>query len=205
MLQSVSNPIEDPVTDSNIHETEEQFEDDLESLSVGSSSYLEDAELIEVFSDDGSESARSSATDDLSDQQEFDYDLPDCDDEVDVDMKMFEPLYDGASITICGAYCALMEFKRACRLPFTTIDMLLQLLQLFCPSNNKLPRSVYKFKKFFEQFASSHQKRQFCSDCVKEFSKCDNPDCRSTEPNTLISFDPTKAIRRVLKSKSYSN
>ena len=31
---------------------------------------------------------------------------------------MFEPLYEGAHITVCGAYCALMELKRVCRLPF---------------------------------------------------------------------------------------
>ena len=101
--------------------------------------------------------------------------------EFDIDEKMFEPLYDGANITICGAYCALMEFKRACRLPFTTIDKLLELLQLLCPPNNSLPRSTYKFKKFFQQFSSSYQKQLFCSNCLVEFrgdqSKCDNPSC----------------------------
>lgn len=76
-------------------------------------------------------------------------------DEANVDSNMFEPLYDGASITICGAYCALMEFKRACRLPFTTIDKLLELLHLLCPSNNKLPSSIYKLKKFFTKFTST--------------------------------------------------
>ena len=106
---------------------------------------------------------------------------------------MFEPLFDNASITVCGAYCAIMEFKRACRLPFTTIDMLLKLLQLLCPPNNHLPQSIYKFKTFFEKFSSSHQKQQFCSDCKTEFrenqSKCDNLSCRHVEPSTLISFN----------------
>ena len=46
---------------------------------------------------------------------------------------MFETLYQGAHITVCGAYCALMELKRVCRLPFSAIAMLLQILQLLCP------------------------------------------------------------------------
>ncbi len=131
-------------------------------------------------------------------------DSDDLDEELDIDESMFEPLFDNASITVCGAYCAIMEFKRACRLPFTTIDMLLKLLQLLCPPNNHLPQSIYKFKTFFEKFSSSHQKQQFCSDCKTEFrenqSKCDNLSCRHVEPSTLISFNPEKAIRRVLKS-----
>ena len=47
------------------------------------------------------------------------------DDELDVDSCIFEP-----SITVYWAYCAIMEFKRACWLPFTTIAMLLNLLNL---------------------------------------------------------------------------
>jgi len=133
-------------------------------------------------------------------------DCLDEDEELGVDEAMFEPLYENAGITVCGAFYALMEFKRSCRLPFTAIDMLLQLLQLLCPPNNKLPQSVYKFRKFFEQYSSSHKKQQFCSKCDTEFkeneSQCDHP---FTEPNTLISFDPTNAMRRVLKHKLCTN
>ncbi len=53
--------------------------------------------------------------------------------------NMFEPLYEGANISISGTYCAIMEYKRACCLPFTTIAKLLELLQLVCPANNHLP------------------------------------------------------------------
>ena len=34
---------------------------------------------------------------------------------------MFAPIYKDANISLCGAYCALMEFKRSCRLSFSTI------------------------------------------------------------------------------------
>ena len=71
---------------------------------------------------------------DLDDNSEPDVNA---DESMDIDSELFEPLYEGASITACGAYCALMEFKRACKLPFPAMLMLLQLLQLLCPSGNK--------------------------------------------------------------------
>ena len=43
-------------------------------------------------------------------------------DEDCIDDKMFDPLYENANITLCGTYCALMEYKRACHLPFTAIE-----------------------------------------------------------------------------------
>ena len=93
-----------------------------------------------------------------------------CDDETIQD-KMFDPIYEHADITVCGAYCVLMEFKRACRVPFTTIAKLLNLLQLLCPSNNNLPKSVYFLKKFFKKFSSSYDRRCFCRICHTEFRK----------------------------------
>ena len=43
-------------------------------------------------------------------------------DEDSIDDKMFDPLNENANITLCRAYCTVMEFKRACRLPFTAIE-----------------------------------------------------------------------------------
>lgn len=185
------------------------FVTDCVTNSSSFTSFDADAESVQSFgssdddADDYSDSSLSSATGDPIDLQFTDSD--DLDEELAIDEGMFEPLYDNARVTVCGAYCALMEFKRACRLPFTTIAMLLQLLQLLCPPNNSLPQSIYKLRKFFEKFSSPHQKHRFCSDCktkLKETqSQCDDPSCRHIEPSTLIDFDPTKAIRRVLKSK----
>jgi len=131
------------------------------------------------------------------------------DEEVLIDDDFWEPVYEGANISTVGAYCAIMEFKRACRLSFSTIAMLLQLLQLLCPSNNKLPKSVYYFKKFFQGQSNSFQRRQFCSNCKTEYQDgqklCNNSECNSLEPDTLITFDYKKAIRRVLKRKSGVN
>ena len=83
--------------------------------------------------------------------------------EVEIEEDMFKPLYDGAGISVCGAYCAIMEFKRACRLPFTAVSMLLQLLQLLCPAD-KLPRSLC-VEKFFQRHSSKHTKLKYCCHC----------------------------------------
>ena len=126
----------------------------------------------------------------------------DADESMEVDFNLFEPLYDGANITVCGAYCAIMEFKRACKLPFSVILMLLQLLQLLCPPGSKLPQSIYILKKFFQKHSSRHKRRLFCPDCHTELTgkqqKCTNAECQGKEPNYLITL---RAISNILRSK----
>ena len=123
-----------------------------------------------------------------------------------IDPQMFTPIYDNASISVCGAICAIMEFKRSCRLSFSCIAKLLQLLQLLCPASNCLPQSVYAIKKFFRKFSSLSTIRQFCSNCEEELSsvqpKCDKVLCKKFEANSLISFSTINAIKRIMKSKS---
>lgn len=125
-------------------------------------------------------------------------------DEVPIEQDMFEPLYPGARITVCGAYCAIMEFKWVCKLPFTAIAMLLQLFQLLCPLENKLPRSVYMF---FQRYATPHTKRLFCASCSEELKgnqkHCRNASCPRQEPNSLIHIPSDRALRRIVTSKQY--
>ena len=125
--------------------------------------------------------------------------------EIEVDRDMFEPLYPGASISVCGAYCAILEFKRVCRLPFTAIAMLLRLLQLLCPPQNRLPPSVYMLKKFFQRYTTTYTKRLFCATCNQEIplrqKKCSNAGCPSLEPNTLIHIPSDKALQRIVTSE----
>ena len=54
-----------------------------------------------------------------------------------------------AMLRLHSELCTIMEFKRFCRLPFSAIEKLLQLLQLLCPPNNILPQNLYEAKKFF--------------------------------------------------------
>ena len=127
-------------------------------------------------------------------------------DSEEIDPQMFTPIYDNASISVCGAICAIMEFKRSCRLSFSCIAKLLQLLQLLCPASNCLPQSVYAIKKFFRRFSSPSTIRRFCSNCEEELSsvqpKCDKVLCKKFEANSLISFSTINAIKRIMKSKS---
>ena len=119
--------------------------------------------------------------------------------------ELFEPIYENAKITLCGAYCAIMEFKRVCRLPFSSLAMLLQLLQMLCPPGNNLPRTVYAFKKIFCKASPSKETHCFCADCNVQFREgqkfCDNTACRKRESSKLIHFDITGAMKRVLLSK----
>ncbi len=51
---------------------------------------------------------------------------------------LFQPLCDNATISLCVAFCAILEFKRACRLPFSTIHMFFNYFSCYVP-----PITVY--------------------------------------------------------------
>ena len=117
---------------------------DVDSETVDESSEMD--ESSESRTDIHLNSTSSSSSEADTDIEENSIDLySEEEDEMKLDDELLGPVYDGSKVTVLGAYCAIMEFKRACRLPFTAIAMLLQLLQLLCPSVNKLPRSVYVF------------------------------------------------------------
>lgn len=165
-----------------------------------------DSDVVSLASEQSCDVSLASEQSCDSEQSHADVLFSDHDDDFfEVDPKMFEPIYDNASVSKCGAYCAIMEFKHSCRLPFSCIDKLLQLLQLLCPANNSLPCSVYMLRKFFKTFSSSQKKRKFCSDCKTELcdqrEKCTKVTCRPLQPSTLITLNPIEAIKRVLTSE----
>ena len=55
--------------------------------------------------------------------------------------ELFEPLYQGADITVCGAYCCIMQSATTNKLTYTAISELVKLLHLIYPPQNKLPSS----------------------------------------------------------------
>ena len=71
-------------------------------------------------------------------------------DNLQFDPMMFEPIYENAPISLCGEFCAIMEFKRSCNLSFSCIDRLLQLLQLFCPQVTVYHIQCMLSESFFE-------------------------------------------------------
>jgi hypothetical protein len=139
---------------------------------------------------DSSSEANSDSSSEANSDEESNEPGDSCNNEVLIESKLLEPLYENANITVCGAYCVIMEFKRACNLSYRTIAMLLQLLQLLCPRDNNLPKSVYMFKGFFQKYTSPSQCLHFCPSCGMEFGEqqkqCANATCNRAEPNTLI-------------------
>lgn len=184
-------------SDSNTdHNDSDSDHSDYNSDHSDSDSPLHDDSYSNHNDDSDSESA--------CDSSHLDRDFAIPDENMEIDEKMFEPLYDGASITVCGAYCAIMEFKRVCRLPFTAIAMLLQLLQLLCPPANKLPRSIYVLKRFFHKYSSPHTTQRFCPECRTELEvnqrKCTNFGCRGKEIDYLITLKPDRSIQTIVAS-----
>ena len=174
--------------DDGLGEDDDGLGEDDDGLGEDDDGLGEDDESNESSSDD--ESIDDSSSDSADDGDKY-------------GEEMFEPIYPGAHITVCGAFCAIMEFKKKCRLSFQTIGLLLQLLQLICPSENKLPRSVYYIKKFFSQFAPKHQQKKFCSICCTELhqKKCTNCGCKNHDTNYLVDFNIEKALQSVVNSK----
>lgn len=119
--------------------------------------------------------------------------------------ELFLPLYPGANISICGAYCAIMSLQSKCSLPFTTVSEILELLQLLCPANNKLPSSVYHLRKFFSRFQSLKEKTEYCPYCQEKYvgRSCSNVQCSYTvsEPDVFIQMDVEKQIRTIFNRK----
>ena len=122
------------------------------------------------------------------------------DDNIQLEDEYFQPLYEGATVSICAALVAIMHFKNTCKLPFTTIQKLLLLLRILCPNDSKLPSTVYKLRKFFQRFHQNKVKTLFCSGCQMEKTSCT---CLSStsETETFIQLDLPMQFRNTLSRK----
>ena len=161
-----------------------------------------DVEEIQEMLDSSEDSIDDDDNDEIDTNRKDTDDISDDDNEHDEDnynTNIFDPLYDGANITICGAYCAIMHFKSICKLPFSTIDQLLQLLHLLCPNGNKLPKSIYFLRKFFTSLGTKQVRKQYCSNCNEESEMCE---CGFVnEPNTYIEMDIISQFKTILTRK----
>ena len=120
-----------------------------------------------------------------------------------LDSTLFDSLYDGAHVSVCGAYCAIMEFASTFKLPYTTVDGLLKLLLFLCPKSSKLPTSTYMLHKFFKQFSSQPTKTRLCDNyhtSLGDRSTCD--DCGLCKnPNVLLHLPIKRAIEAVARGE----
>ena len=117
------------------------------------------------------------------------------------DSQWLEPLYPEASITVCGAFSAIMHFSSRYKLSYTTMDGLLQLLRILCPPSSHLPSSFYTFKKFFEKFTPNSVHQTICL-------KCGGPDCSCVEVSGdnkahLVNLEIQKPLEAIIQSMYY--
>lgn len=114
--------------------------------------------------------------------------------------EYFSPIYPGATITLCAALCAIMQFASSNRLSYAAIGQLLQLLQLLCPKDNNLPTTLYRFRSFFKKFASKHVHTQVCGKCELQVQQCQ---CAEGDEKLgrLVTVSILKPLRTILSSK----
>jgi len=93
----------------------------------------------------------------------------------------------------------LLELKRMCKLPFSTMVWLLQLL---CPKENLLPTTKYQLLKFSRQFSSHSTRINFCSCCGTELGESKICSSLRCEPCSLIMTNPAKTLVRIIAAKA---
>ena len=112
---------------------------------------------------------------------------------------MFQPLYAGAEITLCGAISAIMQFSLRNKLSYTAIGELLKLLLLICPVPNLLPTSFYKVKKFFQKLESIKSLEKVCGTCQLKDCSCDSPS--SLASGYLVELSINKPLQTIVSSE----
>ena len=114
--------------------------------------------------------------------------------------SMFSPLYNGSSVTLCGAVSAIMNFCTSAKLSYVAIEKLLKLLDLLCPSPNCLPRSVYLLKKFFKRFKFEYSLNEYCAEC---FELTDDCSCTANAITTchIVDVPIKKSLEVIVSSK----
>ena len=122
-------------------------------------------------------------------------------DENPISDNMFAPLYPGASVTICAAYCAIMTYAIANKLSYSAIENLLKLLHLLCPSSHQIPSSLYMLKKFFQRYTSSYEKKRVCPSCHCVLKKGETCPRSHGQNGHMIHVPIEKALKSVVLSK----
>ncbi len=78
------------------------------------------------------------------------------------------------------------------------MENLLKLLQLLCPISNHIPSSLYKLRKFFNDFSSNYQKKQMCAECEKTIDQGES--CHGKD-GYLVQVPVEKALKSIIKRK----
>jgi len=109
------------------------------------------------------------------------------------------PLYVGTDITTVVAMCLIMQFTLSNNFTDEAISKLLKLLHLLLLSPNHLPKSFYKFKKFFKQFSVLFSYSEVCTACSKCKEDCQ---CESAAQGSghLVHISLVKPLSSILSN-----
>jgi len=123
-----------------------------------------------------------------------------------VDDKYFEPLYEGATISIFDSYLFQLQFALRHSLTQKAFKELLELVSLHLPRPNKAPLSVYQLKKFFLNIFSCAKftPHRYCSSCQHLLSSqeavCPNS-CLHSRVEEFILLDLESQLKEKLSGK----
>lgn len=96
-----------------------------------------------------------------------------------------------------------MQFCTSNKLTYTAIGELLKLISLLCPSGSILPKSFFRFKKFFQRFKEinqCHTLKKVCLECMKDVCSCGNA-TSSTNIAHLVNVEIHKPLQAIISSK----
>ena len=67
--------------------------------------------------------------------------------------KLHKDIYQNLQLTLGAALVIIMTYSQKFKVSGSALANLIQMLHLFLPKSNLLPKSMYHFKKFFKDIA----------------------------------------------------
>ena len=112
-------------------------------------------------------------------------------------------MYAGSTVTAGAAVCAIMEFCLNNSLTFKAMDEMLKLLQIIIVHPNKLPRSLYTLRNFFNNFTTmDYTYYKICVNCKEKSDKCH---CNKLSTGDLLEIPIDKPLKVIVSRKLFYN
>ena len=101
-----------------------------------------------------------------------DYNSPSLDSADGCQATASPPLYSNAPINMAVSCLLIMTYAICHSLTGEAIAALLQLIRIHCPSPNKISKSLYHFRKYFQHITVPVKFYHFCSKCTSLLANC---------------------------------
>ena len=113
-------------------------------------------------------------------------------------------LYEGSTVTVCGAYCSIMQYAIRAKLQYKAIQELLVLFHIMCSQSSKLPKTLSK--RFFKTYSVPYTSSKVCSQCSTPCHGTSRnvnfPNCHSSSLiGNLIHIPIEKSLQTITSSK----